>query len=116
MRLTYRQQSLLLVNKSSRLKLNTDQLIHYFSCNNYIINFFSNNIPFCITLENLRVSSDIFRNNKTICIATEHSLIYIPMKTAFKILDLQKLFKNNVTLVINLHMGVKNIPESKYYF
>lgn len=105
-RVSYRQRSVLITGPRTKFRINTYQLTEFFNCNDAIVNFYANYIPFCIKQPNVTVRSVIRDNCRKLCISIENNLVYVPVRVGFKLLYLQKLLQNNVLLFINMQLGI----------
>lgn len=102
----YRQRSVLIIGPRTKFRINTQQLTDFFNCNDAIVNFYANYIPFCIKQPSVTVRSVIQENCRKLCIRIENDLVYVPIRVGFKLLHLQKLLQNNVLLFINMQLGI----------
>lgn len=105
-KIIYRQRSVLLVSRYTKFKLNTHQLSEFFLSNDDIVNFYANCTSFRTTRSYVKVHSVILYDcAKFICIRTVEDMVYVPIHIAIKLLNLQKLLRNNVLIFINSQLG-----------
>ena len=102
---------MLIANLNTRFRINTQQLIDFFQCNNQIVEFHANYKPFYFNSGNICVRSVMrYGSGKLLALQTKTDLVYLPMRIAFRLLHLQKMLRNNVLIFINMQLGIKANP------
>jgi hypothetical protein len=111
-RIIHRQRSVLLANSNTRFRLSTQQLLDFFECNEKILRFHAEYTPFCYESANICVRSVLLYGGsaKLLALQTKNGLVYVPLRIAFRLLHFRKMHRNNVLILVDMQLGIKQKP------